>query len=182
LNFNKSAEEKQTRPLGRLVTVYLSLGSNLGDSRQHIEDAVKHLKESDGITVMKLSGYYSSAPLGMESENMFLNRCVEIATSLEPLALLDRLEEIEFVCGRTAGKGKHHDRTLDMDIILYGEMVVSFPRLKVPHPRMAERRFVLEPLAEIAPDLIHPTLRRKPARLIEAVSDQQVARENFEKT
>ncbi len=167
--------------LGHQVKAYLSLGSNDGDRHANLDKAIAELEKSDNITLLKSSDYYLSEPVKTKTGEKFLNCVVEVETLLEPLELLDSLEDIETDFGRT-GKGMNIPRAIDIDIIFYGDMVVAFPRLKVPHPRMAERRFVLEPLAQITPDFKHPILKKTPIEMMAMVSQQVVFREQLEKT
>jgi 2-amino-4-hydroxy-6-hydroxymethyldihydropteridine diphosphokinase len=146
------------------ATSYLSLGSNVGDRVKTIEQAVVELDRTGDIQVCRLSGFYRTEPLDMESEAWFINCAAQVTTTLSPLELLDRLEELESYMGRK-NKGSRKDRTLDIDILLYDDMIVSFPRLVIPHPEMAKRRFVLEPLREIAEDIMHPRLRKTTGQL-----------------
>lgn len=158
-------------------TVYLSLGSNEGNRRANMAAAIAELRKLDGVEVAALSGMYCAVPVEMEKDAApFLNCVAELRTALDPLNLLDRLEEIELSLGRR-GKGLYADRAIDIDILLYGGHIVALPRLSVPHPRMAQRRFVLEPLAEIAPHIVHPVLKRTSAALNALTADQQVTRE-----
>lgn len=177
----KEENRKQRCKIGRWVKAYLSLGSNMGDCRANLINAVRTVDETENIRVLNVSSLYRSEPVGMEANGSFLNCAAEIETSLEPLELLDELEKIETLYER-GGKSQNRPRTLDIDITMFGELVVSFPRLKIPHPRMAERRFVLEPLAQIAPHLRHPTLKQTLAELAAAVSNQSVFREQIENT
>ena len=156
-------------------TAYLSFGSNMGDSDKIIKTAAEALDKTGEIQVCRLSGFYRTEPVDMANGGWFVNCAAQITTILSPLELLDRLEEVEFSMGRT-NKGLRKDRTLDIDILLYGGMVVSLPRLKIPHPEMAKRRFVLEPLTEIAPDIVHPILKKTPGELCAALEGQVVRR------
>ena len=153
------------------ATSYLSLGSNAGDRTKTVERAADELDNLGGIQVCRLSGLYRTEPVGMESEAWFINCAAQITTTLSPIELLDRLEELESSMGRK-NKGYCKDRTLDIDILLYDDMIVSFPRLVIPHPEMANRRFVLEPLREIAPDIIHPLLRKTTGQLCEMLESR----------
>ena len=158
-------------------TVYLSLGSNEGDRHANMAAAIAELRKLPGVEVAAVSSMYCAAPVGMKKDAApFLNCVMELRTAMEPLELLDRLEEIEVSLGRRR-KGLPADRIIDIDILLYGSRVVALPRLSVPHPRMARRRFVLEPLAEIAPRLLHPVLKQTIAALNALAADQQVTRE-----
>ena len=138
-------------------TVFLSIGSNQGDARANINEALGIISLADGVDINAVSSLYLTEPEGMKSEQWFLNCAVEITTLLPPLELLDVLEEVERRLGRV-GKGENAPRTMDVDILMFGGRVVSHPRLCLPHPRMARRKFVLEPLLEIAPDAVHPAL------------------------
>lgn len=160
-----------------METVYLSLGSNDGDRHANMAAAIEELRKLEGVDVASVSGMYCTAPVGMKGGTApFLNCVAELHTGLDPLDLLDRLEEIELALGRHS-KGLYADRAIDIDILLYGSHIVALPRLSVPHPRMAQRRFVLEPLAEIAPHVLHPVLRRTSLALNALTADQQVTRE-----
>jgi len=150
-------------------TVYLGLGSNLGDRAAQLEQAIAGLATA-GITPVRCSSFYATEPVGFAPQHWFLNAVVEAETELMPRQLLRATQGVERSLGRrrTVPSGP---RTVDIDILLYGGTVVSMPDLEIPHPRMAERRFVLVPLREIAPTLHHPTLRRTVAELLAATSD-----------
>jgi 2-amino-4-hydroxy-6-hydroxymethyldihydropteridine diphosphokinase len=135
--------------------IYLSLGSNLGYREQNIETAIQFIR-AHSIGTDRISRYYESEPWGYTSRNLFCNCCLSAHTSLEPLPLMDQLLEIENEMGRRRGSTGYMDRIIDIDLLLYDNIRMDHPRLTLPHPGMANRRFVLLPLAEIAPDLIHP--------------------------
>lgn len=139
-----------------MVTVYLSLGSNLGDCLANLDQAVEDL-ESIGARVSKRSSVYTTEPVGYRDQPWFLNMAVESQTELSPENLLRACQEIEHTRGRLR-TFPGAPRTIDLDILLFGRLVVEEPLLKIPHPRLPERRFVLEPLAEIAPGVVHPVL------------------------
>lgn len=130
--------------------VYLSIGSNMGDKKGYLDFAVKSLKDYEGIRVLKTSGYIETEPYGYENQDKFLNGCVEIETIYSPFKLLDIVNKIEAKADR---KREIHwgPRTLDIDILLYGNEVIFEDRLKIPHIDMENRLFVLEPFNEIAP-------------------------------
>lgn len=133
----------------------LLLGSNRGDRQRVLEEAVRRLGERAGeVTV--LSSLYETEPWGFEDEVPFLNRAVALVTELSPQGLLQVTQGIEQEMGREKDHERYAARILDIDILFFGNRVIDTPPLQVPHPRMAERRFVLEPLAEIAGGLIHP--------------------------
>ena len=151
-------------------TVYLSLGSNLSDRREHLQLAIEELGRA-GVAVKRLSSVYETEPVGVRTQPWFLNLVVEGETELFPTQLLDQLQSIELQLGRrrTVAQGP---RTIDIDILLYGNFCIRSERLTVPHPRLEERRFVLEPLAELAPDLRHPVSRVTIRELLAAATDQ----------
>lgn len=130
--------------------VYLSLGSNLGDRKYEIKRAVELIGERIGA-VERVSSLYETEPWGFSSDNMFVNAAVCVSTQLTPRALLEATQTIERDMGRTAKSvnGQYHDRTIDMDILLYDNIKVDEPDLKIPHPLMNERDFVMKPLKEI---------------------------------
>jgi 2-amino-4-hydroxy-6-hydroxymethyldihydropteridine diphosphokinase len=137
---------------------YLGLGSNLGDKEKHLSDAVMLLEERAG-TVLALSSLYKSKPWGFESENEFLNLALALDTSLTPSQLLQLTQQTERDLGRIKeNNGAYQDRIIDIDILIYGNTILHTPTLTLPHPLMHLRSFVILPLAEIAPQLIHPVL------------------------
>jgi 2-amino-4-hydroxy-6-hydroxymethyldihydropteridine diphosphokinase len=155
-------------------TVYLSLGSNIGDRERNLRDAVDLLAEPQ-LRAVRVSSFYETEPLEVLDQPWFLNAVVEAETDLFPKQLLARVQRIEQVLGRRRLKPKG-PRTIDIDILLYGGAVIDADELQVPHPRLAERRFVLEPLAELAPNLHHPVTGRSVAEMLVAVAKQQVRR------
>lgn len=133
--------------------VVLSLGSNIGRREQHLLEAAVRLDRTAGICVKRLSSLFESEPVGVETSSRFINACCVIETTLEPGKLLGICKDLERRAGRERGV---IDRHIDIDIVLFGERAVAEPDLVVPHPRFRDRRFVLEPLAEIMPDLELP--------------------------
>ncbi len=132
--------------------VFLSLGSNLGDRRKYLKEALNKIAKLDKTQLLSLSSLYETAAWGREDQDDFYNMALLITTKLEPLELLDELQRIE---GELERVRELHwgPRTMDIDILLYGDRIIDHERLKVPHPYMTSRRFVLEPLQEIAPSL-----------------------------
>lgn len=148
-----------------MATAYIGLGTNIGDKRRNLITAAALLAERAG-DVLALSGFYESEPWGFLSDNMFLNAALRIETDLSPEELLRVTQKIETDMGRTKkSDGTYHDRIIDIDILLYDDLTIHSPNLTLPHPHMHERRFVLDPLAEIAPNVVHPVLKQTIARL-----------------
>ena len=141
--------------------VYLGLGTNLGDKEQNLRMSIKKIEERIG-NVVSLSAFYATAPWGFSSENSFLNAAVCVETTLLPLQVLEETQRIERELGRTekSVNGLYADRLIDIDLLLYDDRVMDAEGLILPHPLMAERRFVMEPLSEIAPDVVHPVLHK----------------------
>ncbi len=150
---------------------YIALGSNLGDRDAHLAAALAALRATRGIEVVAVSPVYETDPVGPLPQRLYLNAVAELATQLTPGALLERLLEIEVGRGRTRGSERNAPRTLDLDLLLYGDRKLSEPDLEIPHPRLAERAFVLEPLCALAPDLVHPTLGESIETLARRVRD-----------
>jgi 2-amino-4-hydroxy-6-hydroxymethyldihydropteridine diphosphokinase len=147
-----------------MKTIYLSLGSNVGDREANLRAAIAALADA-GVRVTRVSSFYETEPVDFLEQPWFLNCVVEAETELEPLALLRALREIESRMGnkKLIAKGP---RLIDMDILLYGQEMIDTPELGVPHPRMTKRRFVLVPLAEIVPKLQHPLWNASVAELL----------------
>ena len=135
----------------------VGLGSNLADRRQNLDDAVRRLGRLDAVRVLRVSSYHQTAPVGGPPQGDFLNAAVQLETTLPPLALLCRCLEVEAEMGRQRDV-RWGPRVIDIDMLLYGDEVIESPGLVLPHPRMHERLFVLDPLVELAPDLVHPRL------------------------
>jgi 2-amino-4-hydroxy-6-hydroxymethyldihydropteridine diphosphokinase len=149
------------------VIAYVALGANLGDRMSHIRAAVAAMKYAPGIRFVKRSSLIENPAVGGPPDSPdFLNAVAEIETTLTPHELLKRFLEIERSLGRER-REKWAPRPIDLDLILYGDQVIDTPDLKVPHPLMHERRFVLEPLVEIAPNVVHPVLHRTARQLLE---------------
>lgn len=154
-----------------MVTAYIAFGSNLGDRNKNIEKAIEYLKELAGVTVQKASSVYETDPAGGGPQGKFLNGVLEIETTLLPDELLDRLKGIEARLGRAKDDEPNAPRPIDLDIIFYGDVVIGGGRIKIPHPRMQEREFVLKGLAEIAPDFTHPRLNKTVRQLYDELKD-----------
>ena len=154
-------------------TAYLGLGSNQGDRRGNLEAAIARLGELGRVTA--LSSFYETEPVELTRQEWFLNCALALETELLPRQLLKRILQIEHGLGRKRRIPKG-PRTLDIDILLFGRAVVALPGLKVPHPAMHQRRFVLAPLAEIAPGWVHPTLQAGAAELLGRLTPGQPIR------
>ena len=155
-----------------METIYLSLGSNLGDREANLRAAIERLEAPD-VRVVRTSPVYETEPVDYTGQRWFLNLAVEAETSLSPMELLARIGKIERALGRvrTVAKGP---RTIDIDILLYGDAMVRNATLEIPHPRMAERRFVLAPLADLAPGLRHPVTHRTVREMLDTAPAQMV--------
>ena len=153
---------------------YIALGSNLGDRRAHLEAALRLIK-TPAIKVSAVSGFYQTPPVDCPPDSPpFLNATAALETGLSPRALLDRLLDVERELGRVRqGEPRYAPRTVDLDLLLYDELVLEEPGLVIPHPRMHRRRFVLAPLAEIAPEFHHPVLQQTIAKLLAAVESAE---------
>ena len=157
--------------------LYLSLGTNLGNKRENLTRAIELLSLAFGKCIA-VSQFIETAPWGFESDNSFLNCAVAFDTDLAPLELLDITESIERGLGHTqkSNNGHYRDRIIDIDILLYGDNIIVSDRLTIPHPLMHKRDFVLEPLAEIAPETQHPVLHKSIKQLMEENKEQMLCK------
>lgn len=145
---------------------YIGIGSNVGDKKGYLDFAVKKLEENPHCRVLKVSDYIETEPVGGVEQDMFLNGCIELETVLPPYDLLELVNKIETDAGRTR-EIHWGPRTLDIDILLYGNRIITDEKLSVPHREMAKRAFVIEPLAQIAPYAYHPMKRKYVSELLE---------------
>jgi 2-amino-4-hydroxy-6-hydroxymethyldihydropteridine diphosphokinase len=155
-------------------SVYILAGANLGDRRRNLEQGLVSLQEA-GVEIRNKSSYFETEPVGYREQPWFLNLAVEAETILPALELLDLCQGIESALGRTRSF-TGAPRMLDLDILFYGDCVIETERLVIPHPRAAERRFVLEPLAQIAPAFVHPLLRQTVRSLLTSCRDTSIVR------
>jgi 2-amino-4-hydroxy-6-hydroxymethyldihydropteridine diphosphokinase len=160
-----------------LKKTYLSIGSNLGQREQNLQRALEVL-ERERIPVLARSAIYETEPRDVPDQPWFLNMAVVCETRCFPLQLLSVLHKIEREAGRVRGAtaARGGPRVLDLDILLFGNAVIDTPELTIPHPRMLERRFVLEPLVEIAPELRHPVTKELLSKYLFSVAGQRVTR------
>ncbi len=147
-------------------------GSNLDDRSFYLQQAIKLIRERVGVVTAQ-SSVYESEPWGYTSSNSFYNQLIVVETKFNPQDVLRQLQEIEHQLGRVRDRGKKYiDRTLDLDILFYDDLVLNSEGLVIPHPEVANRRFVLVPLAELFPENIHPVLRKTFAQLLEFCPDK----------
>lgn len=149
---------------------YLSLGSNLGDRKHNLSEAIRRLHSLG--RVVSVSSFYETEAVEFTEQPPFLNCAVALESAMEPGQLMAKLLHIEKLMGRQRIE-KKGPRSIDIDILLFGSAVVNTPELTIPHPAMAQRRFVLEPLAEIAPELRHPTLEKTVRLLLAELPEEQ---------
>lgn len=153
------------------VIAYIALGSNLGDRARLIRAALDALARAPGVNVTRVSTLHETPAVGgPEGSPPFLNAAAEIETTLSPRELLSLMLEIEQSLGRRR-REKWSPRTIDLDLLLYADRIIDEPTLHVPHPLMHEREFVLRPLAEIAPDAVHPVLKLPIRKLLEVLPE-----------
>ncbi|MCU1308615.1 MAG: 2-amino-4-hydroxy-6-hydroxymethyldihydropteridine pyrophosphokinae [Acidobacteriaceae bacterium] len=158
-----------------MKTTYLSLGSNVGDREGNLRAAIEQLSRVG--RVLAVSSFYETEPVELKDQAWFLNCVVELETEMSAAELLDALLSIERAMGRERIQAKG-PRNIDIDILLCGDAVIDEKGLKVPHPAMHRRRFVLAPLAEIAPDAIHPVFKRSARELLEGLPEGDVVRKS----
>jgi len=154
-----------------MTKLYILLGGNLGDKQLIFSETRERLAGQLGA-ISRQSAIYETEPWGFESADMFWNQALEIETELAPEEILVRSHNIEHELGRIRQKNQYGSRVIDIDILFYGGRVINQERLTIPHPRIQDRKFVLVPLGEIAPELVHPVFQKTIEQLIEECSDQ----------
>jgi 2-amino-4-hydroxy-6-hydroxymethyldihydropteridine diphosphokinase len=159
---------------GRSVakTVYLSLGSNIGDRARNLQAAIEQLGGA-GLRILRVSAAYETEPVEFTAQRWFVNLVAEAETELFPMQLLSRIGRVERALGRERGVPKG-PRTIDIDILFYGRSVIHSAKLEIPHPGIPARRFVLVPLADLAPDLRHPVTRKTVSEMLDEAPKQAV--------
>ena len=151
--------------------VILGIGTNLGNREDNLKKAVDGIRENIG-TVVQASSVYETDPWGFKSEDKFLNMVVKVETMLTHSGLLGRILMIESLSGRVRSEKQYSSRVIDIDILFYNDIVIDEASLQIPHPRMHERKFVLVPLCEIEPEMIHPVLKKSFASLLKTCMDK----------
>ncbi|MDR0896106.1 MAG: 2-amino-4-hydroxy-6-hydroxymethyldihydropteridine diphosphokinase [Prevotellaceae bacterium] len=153
------------------MQVYLSLGTNLGNKETNLRLAILHIGKRIG-RITALSAFYATEPWGFQSDHTFLNAALAVRTRFLPVEVLYLTQSIEYQMGRMrkSANGTYHDRIIDIDLLFYNDWIVDIPELKIPHPLMHERLFVLEPMVEIAPEFVHPVLNKTMRELMQELS------------
>lgn len=162
--------------MGRNDRVFVGLGTNVGDRAPMVDRAIEALDAASDIDVVARASLYETEPVGPVDQPWFLNTVVEIRTTLAPHDLLTQLKEIERDLGRRQHGRRWGPREIDLDLLLYGDSIVETSELVVPHPELPRRRFALAPLAELAPDAVHPGLGRSVERLLRECADEKGVR------
>ncbi len=152
---------------------YISVGSNLGDKLENCQRGIKALAEAGTSRVLAQSRIYATEPVDYEDQDWFINAMVKLETSHDPYALLNQIESIQRAAGRLKDPIRFGPRILDLDIILYEDYIIDSERLVIPHPRMHKRRFVLKPICDIDPFIIHPVLKKEMQFLLERLGDEK---------
>lgn len=153
-------------------SVYIGFGSNIGDRLSYIQNAIQHIAQTKGIIIHKISSLYKTSPVGYDAQDDFLNGVVAIQTDLPPLNLLHTLKQIETSVGRQH-RSRWGPREIDLDILIYADVCQKTTEITIPHPEMHLRRFVLVPLVELAPDIVHPIFKETIQNLLNNLETDQ---------
>ena len=165
--------EMVTSPAPESHRAWISLGSNIGDKIGHCRTGIQGLEKSGQSVLTGISRLYCTAPVDYTDQEWFVNAAVQIDTRLNPEALLNEIRAIEKSAGRDRTGVRFGPRTLDMDILLFDQVIMKTPELILPHPRMHKRRFVLQPLCDIDPGILHPVFEKTVQELLDAVDDPE---------
>ena len=152
---------------------YLSVGSNMGEKVENCLKGLAAIDRSDTSKVLRTSKFYRTSPVDYKEQDWFVNAAVKIGTTLEPLALLEQLADIQQHLGRKKDAVRFGPRVLDLDILLFDDRVIQSPRLEIPHPRMHKRAFVLQPICDIDPAIVHPVLGMTVSDLLNRIEDEE---------
>ncbi len=152
-------------------TIFLCLGTNMGDRVRHLQDAIDSLPPA--VTVVQLSSIYETKPVGYTEQKEFLNQVLKAESGLPPFELLNHVKIIETKMGRTP-TFRFGPRPIDLDILFYDDLVLETPKLTIPHPRLPDRAFALVPMVEIAPDWVHPVMQKTVREMLESISQEDV--------
>jgi 2-amino-4-hydroxy-6-hydroxymethyldihydropteridine diphosphokinase len=153
-------------------SVFIAVGSNMGNKRLNCQKGINSITDSGHAILKHESGFYKTSPTDYKEQDWFINAAIQIDTLLTPYQLLALLEAIQLKIGRVHESVRFGPRILDLDIILYNDLVLDSEKLVIPHPRMHKRRFVLKPICDIAPHIIHPVLKVSMQELLNRIDDQ----------
>ena len=153
--------------------VFIGIGSNLGDSRKNCIEAIDRINDHPDCEVLKVSSFYSTEPVGVADQNWFTNAVTVIGTTLESEVLIKALLDIEKEMGRIRTGSRWEARTIDLDILMFGDDIINKINLTVPHPLMHKRRFVMAPITEIEPEKIHPVLGKKMMQILAEIPEAE---------
>ncbi|MFQ5485269.1 MAG: 2-amino-4-hydroxy-6-hydroxymethyldihydropteridine diphosphokinase [Desulfobacterales bacterium] len=154
-------------------TVYISIGSNIGNKLQNCQNGIKALINPGFSSLKKHSPFYSTEPVDYKNQDWFINAVIKIQSVLDPFQLLSKIKSIQHDAGRVSDPVRYGPRVLDLDILLYNDLVINSSGLVIPHPRMHKRRFVLKPMCDIDPTIVHPVLKKDMQYLLDNLGDGQ---------
>ena len=157
----------------KVHTAYIGAGSNIGDKLVNCHNGIIALSESQNTQIKKWSKFYKTEPVGYEEQDWFINVVVKVETTLDPFHLLKTLKSIEHDAGRIDNPVKFGPRILDLDILLFDDVVINSSGLVIPHSRLHERRFVLKPICDIDPKIVHPVLKKEMRDLLAILNDNE---------
>jgi 2-amino-4-hydroxy-6-hydroxymethyldihydropteridine diphosphokinase len=164
-----------------MKTVYIGIGSNLGDPYKNCMKAIEQIKKDPFSGIKALSPFYRTQPVGIEGQNWFINAVLCINTGLSSSEIIQMLLDVEKKIGRTRSEVRWESRVIDLDVLLIGNEIINDKNLIVPHPRMHTRRFVMAPMVDIAPDLIHPVLKKSMREILNEIPETDQAIKLMEK-